>query len=89
MRFSRGVAMATRRLRLVAWHRRRDLARQAHGQDDMARPLVVLAEAIEATGRPDVAKRMLSLGVRFRVRGICLLAQAKALDWPGRSASSV
>ncbi|WP_114949167.1 hypothetical protein [Microvirga calopogonii] len=73
--------MATRRLRLVAWHHRRELARHAHRQECMARHLIALASTIAETGWPGAAKRMLGLGLRFRVRGLCLLARASALDW--------
>lgn len=80
--------MATRRLHLMAWRRRRDLIRQARRQEDDARHLMHLADALDTAGRSNPAQRMFSLGLRFRVRGICLLAQAKALDRPVKSASS-
>jgi hypothetical protein len=79
--------MATRRLHLMAWQRRRDPIRQAHRQEDAARHLMLLAEAVDTTGRFHPAKRMVSLGLRLRVQGICLLAQASALDWRGRASS--
>jgi hypothetical protein len=80
--------MATRRLHLMAWQRRRDLIQQARRQEDVARHLMHLADALDSAGRSHPARRMFSLGLRFRVRGICLLAQASTLDWPVKTATS-
>lgn len=81
--------MTTRRLRLMTWHHHQDLTRQAHRQEGVARRLIALAETLDTTGRPKAAKPMLRLGLWFRVRGLCLLAQAKALNWPGRNTGSL
>jgi hypothetical protein len=73
--------MTTRRLRLALWQHRRSLKRQAAAQESAAEHLIVLAEILTAAGRPGSARRLVRIALRFRVKAICLTAEAEALTW--------
>lgn len=73
--------MATRRLRLALWQHRRSLKRQAAAQESAAAHLIGLAEILTAVGRQQPARRLAGIALRFRVKAICLTAQADALNW--------
>jgi hypothetical protein len=73
--------MTTRRLRFALWQHRRSLKRQALGQESAAEHLIGLAAFLTAAGRPEPARRLTGIALRFRVRAICLNAQAGAVDW--------
>jgi hypothetical protein len=73
--------MATRRLRLALWHRRRSLRRQAVAQESAADRLISLAEILAFMRRPEPARRLVGITLRFRVKAICLTARAEAVSW--------
>ncbi len=73
--------MATRRLRYALWQHRRSLRRQAVAQDRAAERLFGLAEILATAGRPEPARRLAGIALRFRVKAICLTAQAEAVNW--------
>ena len=73
--------MATRRLRFTLWQHRRSLKRQALGQESAAEHLIGLAATLAALGRPEPAQRLVGIALRFRVKAICLNAQAEAVHW--------
>ncbi|WP_091139975.1 hypothetical protein [Microvirga guangxiensis] len=73
--------MATRRLRLALWQRCRSLRRQATAQEDAAEHLIVLANTLATFGRPEAARHLAGIALRFRVKAICLTARANALNW--------
>ncbi len=77
--------MATRRLRSALWHQQRSLKRQALAQDGAAAHLMGLAETLHAIGRPDPARRLAGIALRFRVKAICLTARAEAVEWRARA----
>jgi hypothetical protein len=69
--------MTTRRLRFALWQHRRSLRRQSLARERIAGHLIVLA----AVGRPEPAQRLVGIALRFRVKAICLNAQADAVHW--------
>jgi hypothetical protein len=71
--------MTTRRLRLALWQHRRFLRRQALVQESAAEHLIGLADTLIVVGRPEPARRLVGIALRFRVKAICLNAQAEAL----------
>ncbi len=73
--------MATRRLRFALWQHYRHLKDQALAQESAAQHLVGLADTLNAAGRPVVAQYLVRVALRFRVKAICLGAQAEAVDW--------
>jgi hypothetical protein len=73
--------MATRRVRTALWHYHQHLQRQASAQECVAGYLVEVADALRAGGRPKAARCLVSVAIRFRVKAICLSAQAEALNW--------
>jgi hypothetical protein len=73
--------MITRRLRLALWQQRRSLKRRAAAQESTAGHLIDLAEILTAVGRPEPARRLAGIALRFRVKAICLEARAEALNW--------
>ncbi len=74
--------MTTRRLRLALWQHRRSLRWQALMQERAAAHLIGLADTLMAVGRPEPARRLVGIALRFRVKAICLDAQAEALTYP-------
>ncbi len=72
--------MATRRLRSALWHQRRSLKRKALAQEGAAAHLMGLAETLHAMGRPEPARRLTGIALRFGVKAICLIARADALN---------
>jgi hypothetical protein len=64
--------MITRRLRLALWQQRRTLKRRAAAQESTAGHLIDLAEILTAVGRPEPARRLAGIALRFRVKAICL-----------------
>lgn len=68
--------MATRRLRMALWQQRRFLKRQAVAQESAAEHLIGLAEILTTAGRPEPARHLAGIALRFRVKAICLTAQA-------------
>jgi hypothetical protein len=77
--------MATRRLRYALWQHRRSLQRQAVAQESAAEHLIGLAEILATAGRPEPARRLEGIALRFRVKAICLTARAEAVDWRARA----
>jgi hypothetical protein len=73
--------MTTRRLRLALWQHRRFLKRQALVQESAADHLIALADTLVFVGRPEPARRLVGIALRFRVKAICLNAQADAVRW--------
>jgi hypothetical protein len=73
--------MATRRLRYALWQHRRSLKRQALAKESAAEHLIDLAAILTTVGRPEPARRLAGIAQRFRVKAICLTAQAEAVDW--------
>ncbi|WP_262266518.1 hypothetical protein [Microvirga yunnanensis] len=73
--------MATRRLRVALWQLRRSLRRQAVAQERTAGHLIGLAAILRAMGRPEPARRLAGIALRFRVKAVCLTAQAEAVNW--------
>jgi hypothetical protein len=77
--------MATRRFRLALWQHRCSLRRQAAAQEKAAEHLMGLADILRAMGRPESARRLAGITLRFRVKAICLTAQADAVDGRARA----
>jgi hypothetical protein len=77
--------MATRRLRYALWQHRRSLQRQAVAQESAAEHLIGLAEILATAGRPEPARHLEGIALRFRVKAICLTARAEAVDWRARA----
>lgn len=77
--------MATRRLRVALWQHRRSLRRQAVAQERAAAHLIAMAAILTAVDRPKPARRLVGIALRFRVKAICLTAQAEAVDWRTRA----
>jgi hypothetical protein len=73
--------MTTRRLRFALWQDHHRLKRQASVQESAAERLIGLAEVLHVGGRPQTARGLVEVALRFRVKAICLGAQADALDW--------
>jgi hypothetical protein len=73
--------MITRRLRFASWEYYHRLKRQAMVQESTAERLIRLANALHVEGRPEAARCLVRVALRFRVKAICLSAQADALDW--------
>jgi hypothetical protein len=73
--------MITRRLRFASWEYHHRLKRQAMVQESTAERLIRLANALHVEGRPEAARCLVRVALRFRVKAICLSAQADALDW--------
>jgi hypothetical protein len=73
--------MTTRRLRFALWQHRHSLKRQALGQESAAEHLIGLADTLVAVSRPEAARHLVGIALRFRVKAICLNAEADALDW--------
>jgi hypothetical protein len=73
--------MATRRLRVALWQLRHSLRREAAAQERAAGHLIDLAAILTAVDRPEPARRLAGIALRFRVKAICLTAQAEAVDW--------
>jgi hypothetical protein len=73
--------MATRRLRVALWQHRRSPRRQAVAQERAAGHLIDLADILTAVGRPEPARRLAGIALRFRVKAICLRARAEAVNW--------
>jgi hypothetical protein len=72
--------MATRRPRYALWQRRRSLRLRAVAQERVAGHLINLADILTAVGRPEPARRLAGIALRFRAKAICLTAQAEAVD---------
>jgi hypothetical protein len=77
--------MATRRLRYALWQHRRSLKRQAVAQESAAERLFGLAEILATAGRPEPARHLAGIALRFMVKAICLTARAEAVDWRARA----
>lgn len=73
--------MTTRRLRFALWQHRRSLRRQSLARERVAVHLIDLASTLVAVGRPASARRLVGIALRFRVKAICLNAQADAAHW--------
>jgi hypothetical protein len=73
--------MATRRLRIALWRHHRHLQRQAAAQESAVEHLIVLADTLHTAGRPQAAQCLVKVALRFRVKAICLSAQAETLNW--------
>ena len=73
--------MATRRVRTALWHYHQHLQRRASAQGSAAEYLVKVADALRVGGQPEAAQGLVSVAIRFRVKAICLSAQAEALNW--------
>jgi hypothetical protein len=73
--------MTTRGLRFTLWQHRRSLKRQALGQESAAAHLIGVADTLAAVDRPEPARRLVGIALRFRVKAICLNAQADAARW--------
>jgi thioredoxin-like negative regulator of GroEL len=72
--------MATRQVRIAQRQSHQRLKRQAAAQASAAEHLVKLADALHAGGRPEAARCLVGVALRFRVNAICLSAQAEALN---------
>jgi len=73
--------MATRRLRVALWQHRRCLRRQAVVQERAAAHLIAIADVLTAADRPEPARRLAGIALRFRAKAICLTARAEAVNW--------
>jgi hypothetical protein len=54
-------------------------------QERAAGHLIDLADILTAVGRPEPARRLTGIALRFRAKAICLTAQAEAVDWQARA----
>jgi hypothetical protein len=75
------VPVTTRRLRLALWQHQEHLKGQASAQESAATHLIGLADTLNMVGRPEAAQYLVRVALRFRVKAICLSAQAAAVDW--------
>jgi hypothetical protein len=73
--------MATRRLRVALWQHRRSPRRQAVVQERAAAHLIAIADVLTAADRPEPARRLAGIALRFREKAICLRARAEAVNW--------
>jgi hypothetical protein len=73
--------MATRRLRVAFWQHRGSLRRQAVVQERAAAHLIAMAAILTVVDRPEPARRLVGIALRFRAKAICLTTRAEAVNW--------